>query len=110
MSFASDASTPVAKAGFAVVAGAALAAVLWWLVGTARQQPDFEPMPLVVPLLVVVGMAGLSVRRLAALDGKPWYATATAAASNGSPHVNAACQVGVVHRIPISRPTGTGHP
>jgi len=30
-------------------------------------------------LLAVLFIAGLSVRRLAALDGKPWYATATAA-------------------------------
>ncbi|MDH4389987.1 MAG: ABC transporter permease [Aquabacterium sp.] len=79
MTFASDASTPVAKAVFAVVASVALAAALWWLMGTAQQQPDFEPMPLVAPLLAVLCMAGLSVRRVAALDGRPWYATATAA-------------------------------
>lgn len=79
MTFASDASTPAAKAGFAVVAGLSLAAAFWWLVGTAQLQPDFKPMPLVAPLLAVVIMAGLSVRRVAALDGRPWYATATAA-------------------------------
>ena len=79
MTFARDASTPAAKAIFAVVAGLSLAAAFWWLVGTAQQQADFQPMPLVAPLLVVLFMAGLSVRRLAALDGRPWYATATAA-------------------------------
>jgi hypothetical protein len=36
-------------------------------------------MTLVAPLLAVLFMAGLSVRRVAALDGRPWYATATAA-------------------------------
>ena len=79
MTFASDASTPAAKAIFAVVASMSLAAAFWWLLGTAQQQPDFKPMPLVAPLLAVLFIAGLSVRRLAALDGKPWYATATAA-------------------------------
>ena len=79
MTFASDASTPAAKAIFAVVASMSLAAAFWWLLGTAQQQPDFKPMPLVASLLAVLFIAGLSVRRLAALDGKPWYATATAA-------------------------------
>ena len=79
MTFASDASTPAAKAIFAVVSSMSLAAAFWWLVGTAQQQPDFTPTPLVAPLLAVLFMAGLSVRRVAALDGWPWYATATAA-------------------------------
>ncbi len=79
MTFASDASTPPAKAGLAVVASLSLAAALWWLVGTAQQQADFRPLPLVAPLLAVVFIAGLSVRRVAALDGRPWYATASAA-------------------------------
>lgn len=79
MTFARDASTPPAKAVFALIASLSLAAAFWWLLGTAQQQPDFQPMPLVAPLLVVLFIAGLSVRRLAALDGKPWYATATAA-------------------------------
>ena len=79
MSFANDASTPVAKAGFAVVAGASLAAVLWWLVSLVRPQPDFNPLHLVAPLLATLFVAGLSVRRVAALDGQSWYATATAA-------------------------------
>ncbi len=79
MTFASDASKPSAKATFALVCGMSLAAAFWWLAGQAQQQPDFKPMPLVAPLLVVLFIAVLSVRRLAALDGKPWYATATAA-------------------------------
>ena len=79
MTFARDASTPPAKAVFALIASLSLAAAFWWLLGTAQQQPDFKPMPLVAPLLGVLFIAGLSVRRLAALDGKPWYATATAA-------------------------------
>ncbi len=79
MSVVGAVSTPPAKAGFAVVSSTALAAVLWWLVAEARAQPGFEPLHLVAPLLAVVFMAGLSVRRLAALDGQPWYAPATAA-------------------------------
>ena len=79
MSFARDASTPEAKAVFALVAGLSLAAGFWWLVDRALQQPDFRAGPLVVPLLVVLAVAGLGVRRLAALDGRPWYGTATAA-------------------------------
>ena len=51
MSFASDASTPVARAGFAVVAGVSLAAVLWWLVGQVR--PQLQP-----PDQRLVGQAG----------------------------------------------------
>ncbi|MES2718241.1 MAG: ABC transporter permease [Pseudomonadota bacterium] len=79
MSLVGAVSTPPAKAGFAVVSSTALAAVLWWLVAQAQGQPDFEPLHLVAPLLAVVFMAGLSVHRVAALDGRPWYATATAA-------------------------------
>ncbi|GCL64029.1 ABC transporter permease [Pseudaquabacterium pictum] len=79
MTFARDASTPVAKAVFALIASLSLAAAFWWLVGQAQQQPDFKPGPLVAPLLAVLFMAGLSVRRLAALDGQAWYGTATAA-------------------------------
>ncbi|HOB95737.1 MAG TPA: ABC transporter permease [Aquabacterium sp.] len=79
MSVARDASTPGAKAVFALVAGLTLAAAFWWLLDRAQQQADFQPMPLVAPLLVVMAIAGLGVRRLAALDGRPWYGTATAA-------------------------------
>lgn len=79
MSFARDASTPEAKAVFALVAGLSLAAGFWWLLGRAQQQPDFQAGPMVAPLLIVLAIAGLSVRRLAALDGRPWYGTATAA-------------------------------
>lgn len=79
MTFARDASTPAAKAVFALVAGVTLAAAFWWLLGRAQQQPDFQPSSLVAPLLVVMFIAGLGVRRAAALDGKPWYGTATAA-------------------------------
>lgn len=79
MSFARDASTPAAKAAFALVAGVALAAAFWWLLDRAQQQPDFQPTTLVAPLLVVLLIAGLSVRRLAALDGRRWHGTATAA-------------------------------
>ena len=50
MTFARDASTPAAKAVFALIASLSLAAAFWWLVGTAQQQADFQPMPLVAPL------------------------------------------------------------
>jgi NitT/TauT family transport system permease protein len=79
MSFARDASTPGAKAVFALVAGVTLAAAFWWLLDRAQQQADFQPTSLVAPLLVVMFIAGLGVRRAAALDGRPWYGTATAA-------------------------------
>ncbi len=79
MTFARDASTPAAKAVFTLIAGLSLAAAFWWLVGQAQQQAEFQPMTLLAPLLAVLFIAGLSVRRLAALDGQPWYATATAA-------------------------------
>ena len=79
MTFARDASTPAAKAVFALIASASLAAAFWWLVGQAQLQADFKPTPLVAPLLAVLFIAGLSVRRVAALDGRAWYATATAA-------------------------------
>ncbi len=36
-------------------------------------------MALAVPLVALLLLAGLGVRRVAALDGKPWHATATAA-------------------------------
>ncbi len=79
MSVVRAASTPPAKAGWGVFSGTVLAAILWWLMATAQKQPDFKPLHLALPLLATVLLAGLSVRRLAALDGKPWYATATAA-------------------------------
>ncbi len=79
MSLARAASTPTARAGWAVLSGTVLAAILWWLVIEARKQPDFKPLHLAVPLVATLLLAGLGVRRVAALDGKPWYATATAA-------------------------------
>jgi len=79
MSLARAASTPTARAGWAVLSGTVLAAILWWLVTEARKQPDFKPLHLAVPLVATLLLAGLGVRRVAALDGKPWYATATAA-------------------------------
>jgi len=79
MSLARAASTPTARAGWAVLSGTVLAAILWWLVTEARKQPDFKPLHLAVPLVAILLLAGLGVRRVAALDGKPWYATATAA-------------------------------
>jgi len=79
MSLARAASTPTARAGWAVLSGTVLAAILWWLVTEAQKQPDFKPLHLAVPLVATLLLAGLGVRRVAALDGKPWYATATAA-------------------------------
>ncbi len=78
MALARDASAPGAKALFALVAGVTLAAAFWWLLDRAQQQADFQPTSLVAPLLVVMVIAGLGVRRAAALDGRPWYGTATA--------------------------------
>ncbi len=83
MSVARELSTPQAKAGLAVVAGLVFAVVAWWLLSRAQQQPDFRPQPLLLPMGVVLLLAGLSVRRLAALDGKPWHGTATAALFGG---------------------------
>ena len=72
-------STPQAKAGWAVLCSLLFALLTGWLMAEAQQQPDFQPVRLAVPLVVVLLLAGLSVRRLAALDGRHWYATATAA-------------------------------
>ena len=79
MSVARAVSSPAAKAGWAVFCGMVFALVAWWLLSWAQQQPDFKPLQLSVPMLVVLLLAGLSVRRLAALDGRRWYGSATAA-------------------------------
>ena len=65
------------RAAVTVLGAAGLAATLWWAVMVA---PAAGAPALRLPwLLGVVLAAGLSVHAVAALDGKRWYATATAA-------------------------------
>jgi NitT/TauT family transport system permease protein len=55
------------------------AAALWWAVPEAGSRDGGPPRGLVLGLLAVLALAGWSVQQVAALDGKRWYGTATAA-------------------------------
>jgi NitT/TauT family transport system permease protein len=71
--------TPTATGLWAVFLSLLLAAVLWRAVPEAGSLPDGAPAHLVGLLLLTLLVAVLGVRQVAALDGKPWHATATAA-------------------------------
>ena len=71
--------TPTATGLWAVFLSLLLAVVLWRAVPEAGSLPDGTPAHLVGLLLLTLLVAVLGVRQVAALDGKPWHATATAA-------------------------------
>ncbi len=72
-------TTPSATGLWAVFLSLLLAVVLWRAVPEAGSLPDGTPAHLVGLLLLTLLVAVLGVRQVAALDGKPWHATATAA-------------------------------
>ncbi len=72
-------TTPSATGLWAVFLSLLLAAGLWRAVPEAGSLPEGAPAQLVGLLLLTLLVAVLGVRQVAALDGKPWHATATAA-------------------------------
>jgi len=72
-------ASTAANRGLTLASACVAAAGLLAAVAHHEADADGVPLPLLLALLAVLGLAVRTVRQMAALDGQPWHATATAA-------------------------------